>query len=400
MAEKNLDFDVVIDRTNTNCLKYDFAVKRGKPKDVLPLWVADMDFPTSSYVQDALIAQAVHGIYGYSDSLESYFEAVRCWFLEHYHWEVKEQWLVKTPGVVYALAQAIQAFTEEGDAVLIQRPVYYPFTEVVEDNNRRLVNNPLYLGEDGRYHIDFADLEHKIESEHVKLFLLCNPHNPVGRAWSREELERMGDICLRHGVLVVSDEIHADYVLHGTHQVFANIKEAFANISVTCTSPSKTFNIPGLQVSNIFIPNEVLRKKFEKRMAAGGYSQVNAAGIVACEAAYRYGSEWHQAVRSYICDNVAYVKEFLAEHLPELTLIEPEATYLLWLDFRALGLNTAELEKLIVEDAGLWLDGGAIFGEEGVGFERINAACPRATLTKALEKLEHAIHKGTQQKGA
>lgn len=400
MAEKNLDFDVVIDRTNTNCLKYDFAVKRGKPKDVLPLWVADMDFPTSSYVQDALIAQAVHGIYGYSDSLESYFEAVRCWFLEHYHWEVKEQWLVKTPGVVYALAQAIQAFTEEGDAVLIQRPVYYPFTEVVEDNNRRLVNNPLYLGEDGRYHIDFADFEHKIESEHVKLFLLCNPHNPVGRAWSREELERMGDICLRHGVLVVSDEIHADYVLHGTHQVFANIKEAFANISVTCTSPSKTFNIPGLQVSNIFIPNEVLRKKFEKRMAAGGYSQVNAAGIVACEAAYRYGSEWHLAVRSYICDNVAYVKEFLAEHLPELTLIEPEATYLLWIDFRSLGLNTAELEKLIVEDAGLWLDGGAIFGEEGVGFERINAACPRVTLTKALEKLEHAIHKGTQQKGA
>ena len=212
MAERNLDFDKITDRRNTNCLKYDFAVKRGMPEDVLPLWVADMDFQTSSYVQDALIRQAQHGIFGYSDGQESYFEAVEGWLKKHHDWEVQEKWLVKTPGIVMALALSVKAYTDPGDAVLIQSPVYYPFSEVISDNGRKIVSSDLFLGEDNRYHIDFADFEKKIAEEGVKLFFLCNPHNPVGRVWTKEELETIGDICCRHHVIVVSDEIHADFV--------------------------------------------------------------------------------------------------------------------------------------------------------------------------------------------
>ena len=215
MAERNLDFDKITDRRNTNCLKYDFAVKRGMPEDVLPLWVADMDFQTSSYVQDALIKQAQHGIFGYSDGEESYFEAVKGWLKKHHDWEVQEKWLVKTPGVVMALALSVKAYTDPGDAVLIQSPVYYPFSEVISDNGRKIVSSDLFLGEDNRYHIDFADFEKKIAEEEVKLFFLCNPHNPVGRVWTKEELETIGDICCRHHVIVVCDEIHADFVFQG-----------------------------------------------------------------------------------------------------------------------------------------------------------------------------------------
>lgn len=225
MAERNLDFDKITDRRNTNCLKYDFAVKRGMPEDVLPLWVADMDFQTSSYVQDALIKQVQHGIFGYSDGQESYFEAVKGWLKKHHDWEVQENWLVKTPGIVMALALSVKAYTDPEDAVLIQSPVYYPFSEVISDNGRKIVSSDLFLGEDNRYHIDFADFEKKIVEEQVKLFFLCNPHNPVGRVWTKEELETIGDICYRHHVIVVSDEIHADFVFQGKHQVFANLKK-------------------------------------------------------------------------------------------------------------------------------------------------------------------------------
>ena len=215
MAEKNLDFDTVIDRTHTNSLKYDFAVQRGKPKDVLPLWVADMDFQVSSYIQEALAGSVAHGIFGYSEAAGSYFEAVAGWMGRHYGWNVEEPWLVKTPGIVFALAQAVRAFTEPGDAVLLQQPVYYPFSQVIRDNGRKIVDNTLVQGEDGRYRIDFADFEEKIRSCKVKLFFLCNPHNPVGRVWTREELLRLGDICEKYGVIVVSDEIHADFVFEG-----------------------------------------------------------------------------------------------------------------------------------------------------------------------------------------
>lgn len=392
MAEKNLDFDRVINRYDTNCLKYDFAVQRGKPEGVLPLWVADMDFMTSSYVQEAIIKQAEHGIFGYSEVRERYFEVLKGWMKRHHDWEIKSEWLVKTPGIVFALAMAVKAFTNEGDAVLLQLPVYYPFSEVIEDNRRKLVSNTLKQDENGKYYIDFEDFEDKIVKEKIKLFFLCNPHNPVGRVFTKEELTRIGDICVKHHVIVVSDEIHADFVFKGKHIVFADIKEEYKEISITCTSPSKTFNLAGFQISNIFIPNPEIRKKFEKEVAAAGYSQLGIMGLVACEAAYRDGEEWYNAMFEYVKANIEYTKEFFETRLPKIKMTDLEGTYLVWLDFRELGLTNEQLEELIIKKAGLWLDSGAIFGESGLGFQRINVACPRSILKEALERIENAVN--------
>lgn len=391
MGEKNLDFDTVIDRQNTKSIKYDFAVERGMPKDIQPLWVADMDFKTSSYVIEALQKTVEHGIYGYSDTKEGYFAAVKNWMKKHFDWDVDASWLVKTPGVVYAVATAVRAFTKEGDAVLIQQPVYYPFSQAIVTNGRRLVNNELRQNQEGSYEIDFADFEKKVVEEQVKLFILCSPHNPVGRVWTKEELSKLGEICLRHQVLVVSDEIHADFAFEREHQVFTTVNEALREISMVCTAPSKTFNIAGLQVSNIFIANSELREKFLGEMNAGGYSQINLAGLVACEAAYEYGEEWLDGVRKYIQENIAYTNAFVAEKLPKVKVIPTEGTYLVWMDFRAYGLQDEVLNDKIVHEAGLWLDGGSMFGKAGEGFQRINVACPRSVLTQALEKLAIAF---------
>lgn len=395
MSKLEYDFDKVIDRKNTNCLKYDSAVKRGKPADILPLWVADMDFEVPKEVKEAVIKRAEHGIFGYSeDRTDSYFEAVRDWMKEKHDWEIEEKWLVKTPGVVYALAMAIRAFSGKGDAILVQQPVYYPFQEVIEDNDRKLVNNPLVLDESGKYQIDFKDFETKIEENDVKIFFLCNPQNPTGRVFSKEELERLGEICLQHQVLVVSDEIHQDFVYRGKHTVFANLGEKFRDNSIICTAPSKTFNIAGLQVSNIFIANPKLRAKFRKEIAATGYSQLNVLGLTACEAAYRYGSAWHEELLAYLKGNIEFIRSFIKERLPEIRFIEPEGTYLAWFDFRSLSLTEREREDMIVNKAGLWLDRGEMFGPGGEGFERINIACPRSILNQAFVQLEEAIHNG------
>lgn len=387
MSERHLDFDTVIDRKGTRSLKYDFAVRRGKPKDVLPLWVADMDFQTSSYITDALEDMVKHGVFGYSESEEHYFGAVQNWMERHYNWHVKESWMTKTPGIVFALAMAVKAYTQENDTVLIQPPVYYPFKEVVEDNHRRLVNNTLVLGGDGTYTIDYEDFEKKIIEENVKLFILCNPHNPVGRVWTKEELERLGDICLKHGVFVVSDEIHADFVFERKHTVFSEVKEAYRDISMICTSPSKTFNIAGLQISNIFISNPEKATAFRRQVAAAGYSQVGLPGLVACEAAYRHGDEWLEGVLAYIKANAEFTRAYLQEHLPRVKMTKLEGTYLVWLDFRNYGLTDKELDEKILNQAGLWLDSGAVFGKCGEGFQRINIACPRKTLQQALDRL-------------
>lgn len=387
------DFDKVVDRRGTNCLKYDFAVERGKPEDILPLWVADMDFPTVPAVSARLEQMARHGIFGYSDEKEDYFAAVSGWYRKHFDWEVKREWLVKTPGVVFALAMAVRAFTQEGDAVLIQQPVYYPFSQAIRSNGRVLVNSPLKLT-DGHYEIDFADFEEKITANQVKLFILCSPHNPVGRVWEKWELERIGEICLRHGVLVVSDEIHCDFTYPGhTHHMFASIAPEYADFTVTCTAPSKTFNLAGLQASNIFIPNAALRDKFRKEIGASGYSQLNQMGLLACQTAYEEGEEWLRQLKEYLAGNLAFLRGYLNEKLPEIRLIEPEGTYLVWLDFRSLGLTEAEREDLIVNRAKLWLDSGVMFGADGVGFERVNIACTRATLAQALSQLEQAVHR-------
>lgn len=387
MAERNLDFDTVIDRRNTRSLKYDFAKQRKMPEDVLPLWVADMDFKTSSYVQDALLEVAKHGIFGYSEAQDGYFDAVRNWMQKHYGWEVQRDWLIKTPGVVFALAMAVKAFTHPGDGILIQQPVYYPFAEVINENNRRVVSNTLVYGADGRYHIDFADFEQKIVSENIKLFILCSPHNPVARVWTEEELRHLGDICVRNHVIVVSDEIHADFIFCGRHHVFAGLGKAYEKITVTCTSPGKTFNLAGLQLSNIFIADPELKRRFKKEMDKAGYSQLNAFALAACEAAYEHGEDWYQAVHGYIADNIRFAKAYVETCLPQITMAEQEGTYLVWLDFRKLGFGTEELDKVIIHKAKLWLDSGSIFGEAGRGFQRINAACPRSILKEALVRL-------------
>lgn len=398
MSGENIDFDKVIERKDTDCLKYDFAVRRGRPEGVLPLWVADMDFKTSERILDAIKARVEHGIFGYTESREKYFEVVSEWMKERHDWEVQRNWLVKTPGVVFALAMAVKAYSGVGDAVLIQQPVYYPFTEVIEDNDRVVVSNDLVLGEDGKYHIDFEDFERKIVENHISLFLFCSPHNPVSRVWTKDELIRLGEICLKHHVIIVSDEIHEDFVFgRRKHYVFANLKKEFADISVTCTSPAKTFNLAGLQISNIFIPNGSLRRQFKKQIAAAGYSQLNTIGLTACEAAYRYGFDWYEAMMKYIAGNIEFMKQYLREELPQLKMIEPEGTYLVWVDFRDLGLPEAELEELIVKKANLWLDSGAIFGKVGAGFERFNVACPRSVLAQALEQLKTAISKSYNQ---
>lgn len=392
MAERNLEFDKIVNRKNTRCLKYDFAQRRGMPEDVLPLWVADMDFKTSSYIEDALIERAKHGIFGYSEVQTQYFEIVRNWMKNHHNWDVQEKWLVKTPGVVFALAMTVKAYTKPGDSVLLQLPVYYPFSEVIEDNDRKVVSNDLYLGDDNRYHIDFENFEQKIIDEKIKLFFLCNPHNPVGRVWTESELMRIGDICVKHGVIVVSDEIHQDFVFHGKHQVFANLKKEFEGISITCTSPSKTFNLAGLMMSNIFIPNQELKRKFRKELDAAGTSQLGVMGLVACEAAYSKGEQWYRAMLDYVSENIRFVKQYVKENLPDVTMIDTEGTYLVWLDFRKTGLSVSELENLIIHKAKLWLDSGKIFGKCGEGFQRINAACPKSVLKEALDRIKAALY--------
>jgi cystathionine beta-lyase len=386
------DFDTVIDRKNTNSLKWDFAVERGRPADVLPLWVADMDFPAPQPVLDALRKAVDHGIFGYSDTKEDYYRAVSGWFRDRFGWETKPEWLVKTPGVVFALAMAVRALTKPGDAVLIQPPVYYPFFSVVRDNDRKLVESPLVY-ENGRYSIDFTDFEEKITQNGVKLFILCSPHNPVGRVWTREELQKLGDICQRHGVFVVSDEIHCDFAFpEHPHTVFAAAAPALAERSIVCTAPSKTFNLAGLQTSNIWISDEKVRAAFLKEIDRSGYSQLNSLGLVACQAAYESGGEWLGQCRAYLRGSLDFLQDFLAQHIPEIRLVEPEGTYFAWLDCSRLGLGRKELNDLVANRARLWLDAGHIFGGGADQFQRVVLACPRATLEQALTRLEQAIH--------
>ena len=392
MSVENLDFDRVIERKNTDCVKYDSAAKQGMPEGILPMWVADMDFMVSQRILDAVQERVRHGIFGYTESGEGYFEAVAGWMEKRHGWSVRPEWLVKTPGVVFALATAVKAYAEAGTAVLIQEPVYYPFNRVITQNGRKVISNDLVQGEDGRYHMDLEDFEKKIAENDIRLFLLCSPHNPVSRVWSKEELIQVGEICRKHHVIVVSDEIHADFVFgNRKHCVFANLKKEFEEISIVCTSPSKTFNIAGLQVSNIFIANEELRSRFISQISASGCSGPNVLGLTACEAAYRHGGEWYEAMMKYIAGNIEYMREYIEAELPGLKMAETEGTYLVWVDFRELRLSEKELEELIVNKANLWLDKGAMFGRPGTGFERFNVACPRSVLKQALGQLKEAV---------
>lgn len=385
------DFDKVINRWHTDSIKYENPAAHDLPADAIPLWVADMDFQVPSKVQDALHEMTEHGIFGYSDNNDTYFEAVHGWFLNHFGWDTQKEWLCKTPGVVVAIGIAIRALTKENDAVLIQRPVYYPFSSMIEENHRKLVNSPLVY-QDGAYSIDFEDFEKKIIENEVKLFILCSPHNPVGRVWTKEELFTLAQICKKHKVIVVSDEIHCDFTYEGIeHTMFATLGEEFLDNLILCTAPSKTFNLAGLQASNIFIPNETLRKAFQAEASRMGIMEINRAGLFACQAAYTHGEDWLAQLKVYLAGNLSLIREFLAQKLPEVKLVEPQGTYLVWLDFSALGLKGEPLNTFMGQKAKLWLDGGNMFGEEGSSFQRVNIACPRSVIEKALTQLEAAV---------
>ncbi|MDY4971225.1 MAG: MalY/PatB family protein [Lachnospiraceae bacterium] len=389
--EKKYDFDRITDRKGTSSLKYDFGPERKGRDDLLPLWVADMDFRLPGEILDEIQKRTAHGIFGYTDPKPDYKESVRTWFLEKHRWDVHPDWITITPGVVYAISTAIRAFTKKGDAVIIQQPVYYPFSECIKDNGRKVINSQL-IYENGRYRMDYEDFEKKIQEHQVRLFLLCSPHNPVGRVWSREELETIGEICLRHHVLIFSDEIHCDITYPGAvHTPFASIHKELEDLVIVGTSPSKTFNLAGLQVSNIIIPNEKLRARFRRENAAAGYSQANVLGMTACKAAYDLGTPWYRELLAYLKGNLDFTEHFLKTRFPRIHMVQPEGTYLIWLDFSESGLTPARLETLITDKAHLWLDSGIIFGQETALFERINIACPRSILEQALLQLENAL---------
>lgn len=385
------DFDRLIDRRNTNSLKFDFAVAQGRPADVLPLWVADMDFPAPQPVLDALRQRVDHGIFGYTGTKPDYYAALSHWFSSRFGWETEPAWLVKTPGVVFALAIAIRALTQPGDGILVQPPVYYPFYNVVRNNDRKLVENPL-VERDGKFEMDFDDLEAKIQHESVKMLLLCSPHNPVCRVWTEDELRQMGDLCQKYGVFVVSDEIHCDFAFpKHPHTVFLKANPHLSHQAMVCTAPSKTFNLAGLQTSNIFIPGEAARKAFLEELDRFHYDGVNRLGAIACQAAYEGGQEWLTECKAYLLENLDYVREFLREKLPGVKLIEPEGTYFAWLDFGAWGLNEAELDEFLIREAKVWLNSGSRF--HAPLYQRVVLACPRATLKEAMERMAKAAEK-------
>lgn len=380
-------------RYNTNSVKFDLVQVEKKPEGTIPMWVADMDFMVPQCVQDAVKKVAEHGIFGYSFPPKSYFEALKNWFDTYFDVKIEDEWVVTTPGVVTAVGMAVRAFTEPGDAVLIQRPVYYPFTFMIERNHRRLINSPL-INENGRYRMDLEDFEKKIVEENVKLYILCSPHNPIGRVWTKEELTEVAKICKKHNVLVVSDEIHCDFVLDGRkHHNFFNILPECKDFSIVCTAPSKTFNLAGMQTSNIIIPNEKMRKLFKDECEAVSVGGVSPMGMAACEAAYRGGREWLDALKNYLQENRDYMKAFLAEHFPKFIMSDLEGTYLTWVDMRSLGLTNEELKKYMAEECRLWLDDGDMFGVEGEGFMRFNIACTKATLEKAMWQMKEAFDK-------
>lgn len=381
------DFDRITDRTHTNAIKYDLAKRRNKPEDALSLWVADMDFPTAPCVQKAVAEKAAHGIFGYSRPDERYYNALKKWFAERHNYEIQEEWVVNTPGVCFALPSAVKAFTKEGESVLVQKPVYYPFFNTIKALDRKVVNSPLVL-KNGHYEINFEDFEAKIVSENVKMFILCSPHNPGGRVWKKEELLRISEICLNHSVLVVSDEIHSDIVFEGSrHTVYGSISEAAAENSIICTAPSKSFNLAGLQFSNIIIPNAKLRIAFQREVDRTGYDEPSLMGIVAATAAYSEGGEWFDAARDYIWKNIQFAINYIEENCPKIKVVIPEGTYLLWLDFSAFGLSDEEINERILNRAKVWLDNGKMFGDEGKFFQRINCATPRKILAEALERI-------------
>ncbi|MBN2284840.1 MAG: pyridoxal phosphate-dependent aminotransferase [Tissierellales bacterium] len=388
------NFEDIVNRHNTNSLKWEPEILEemfGEPQ-MLPFWVADMDFKTAQPIIDAVVKKALHGIYGYSIRPNSYYEAIIDWTKQYFGWEIKKEWIAYVPGVVPAINYAIQAFCEEGDKVLIQEPVYYPFAKSILNNERVVVSNDLYYNGE-HYEIDFADFEEKARDPRIKIFIMSSPHNPISRVWTKEELIKIGRLCIDNEVLIVSDEIHNDLVFKGyKHTMFASISEEFAQHSITCTAPSKTFNLAGLQSSNIIIPNESIRERYAKILTQNNINMQNPLSISAVEAAYRHGRDWLDQLLDYLTINKQFMSTYLSQHLPDAKIIETQATYLAWVDLRAYEKNGKILEERIAKKGKVAFDGGTWFGENGNGFIRINFACPRQLLMKGLEGLCQALN--------
>ena len=398
------DFDREINRKDTQSAKWGVIQDPDTPSRwlttdayfgddrMLPMWVADMDFPAPQPVVDALVRRAQHGIYGYTIRTADYDAAVVEWMKRRHGWDIEPDWILTTPGVVPAINLLVSTFARPGENVLVQQPVYYPFFYAIENNQARIVSSSLRFDGD-RYTMDLSDFEKKAADPATTLFILCSPHNPVGRVWTREELTRVGEICLRHNVLVVADEIHGDLTYSGvTFTPFAGICSEFAENAVVCTAPSKTFNLAGLHTSNIIISNPTLRRRFQKTLNRCGMGKwATPFGMVACETAYREGEAWLEQVMAYIEGNLDFLEAYIHAHIPGIRTIRPEGTYLVWLDCRGLGLDNPALKRLMMEKARIFPDEGFIFGSEGDGFERINIACPRSILEEALERIRRAV---------
>lgn len=385
MSNIKYDFDKKVVREGTSCLKYDRRDVIFNNADVLPMWVADMDFETPDFVRFAMIERAMHPIFGYTFRDDSYYEAMIGWLQRRHNWKVEQDWILYTPGVVPALHLAVNALTEKGDKIILQPPVYFPFFSVVKNHERTLVENPL-LNSNGAYRIDF-DLLAK-QAKDAKMLILCNPHNPVGRSWTVEELNKIANICLENNIIVVSDEIHNDLVLPPhRHQVFANLSEEVANITLTAHAASKTFNLAGLSSASMIISNPELRERYQEALTALHLQVGNVFGFEAFKAAFQQGDAWLDQLISYVQKNIDYAVDYLNQKLPKIKVRKPEATYLLWLDFSEYGLSEEELSKLLVDKAGLGLNKGRMYGQGGENHMRMNMACPLDTVKVAVERL-------------
>jgi cysteine-S-conjugate beta-lyase len=385
------NFDKSVDRLGTSSVKWDYLDRTFGNAEVLPLWVADMDFEVPQPVIDAVVKRAQHGIYGYTEKPDSFYSSIAGWMKKRHGWNISSEWISASPGVVPALSFSVLSFTEPGDKVLVQTPVYYPFFSSIEGNDRIIVNNQLKY-EKGKYFMDFEDLEAKLGSG-VAAMILCSPHNPIGRVWTREELQRVGELCIKHNVILISDEIHSDLIYSGNiHTPTASISEELAQCTVTCLAPSKTFNIAGLSTSVTIISNEDLHKKYNNTLKRLGLDMSNLFGITALEAAYTHGYEWLDQLLTYLEGNLDFLMDYFESKIPGIKVSKPEGTYLIWLDCRELGMNQKELVSFFINKAQVGLNDGAVFRAGGEGFMRMNIACPRSLLAEALNRIEQAVN--------
>jgi cystathionine beta-lyase len=386
------NFDEIVDRENTSSVKYDLRGKIFRKEEVIPMWVADMDFRTPPFVMDALRKRMEHEILGYTFISPSVYNSIVDWNRLRHNWKIRPDWISFSPGIVPAVNLLVMAFTQPGDRVIVQPPVYFPFFSAVENHGRELVYNPLTYS-NGKYEMDFDDLESKMD-EKTRMLILCSPHNPTGNVWPEDVLRRIGEMCLAHNILLISDEIHSDLVYKGfQHVPAAGISSEIAGNTITCMAPSKTFNLAGLSTSFLVIPNEKLKIIYEKKLDQVHVGAGNIFGFVAMEAAYTHGSEWLGQLMEYLEGNVVFLQKFIQQHIPRIKVIKPEATYMVWLDCTQLKLSSPELKEFMVSKAGLGLSDGALFGKQGEGFQRINIGCARPVLHEALLKLQDAIVK-------